>query len=293
MAAIWKGSLSFGLVTFPVEMRTAVREESISFRLLHAEDNAPVKYERVCSAEGVAVPWNEIVKGYEYAKGKFLIMEDKDFEAAALKHSKAIDIQEFVKEDEIDPRFFEKPYYLVPQDGGEKAYALLREALKNTGTVGLGKVTIRQKSWLVGIRALGDAIVVDSLRFANELVNPDEYTFPTSEELRPQELKMAEQLIENFAEAFDPSKYTDEYRENLMQIINAKMKGEAIEFEEPAAPEDTKVIDLMDKLRASLEASKGRSRKAAAAEPDEEEDEAPAAKKATKRRASKKARKTA
>jgi DNA end-binding protein Ku len=263
MAAIWKGTLSFGLVTLPVEMRTAVRDESLHFRLLHAEDNKPVKYQRVCTKDGETVSWDEIVKGYEYSKGKFVIMTDEDFEAAALESSKAIDILEFVKEDEIDPRFFEKPYYLVPGKGGDKAYALLREALRNTNSVGIGKVTIRQKQWLVGVRAVDEALVVESLRFSNELVTPEEFSFPSGKDIRPQELKMAEQLVSNFSDEFDPSKYTDAYRENLLKIINAKRKGETIEFEAPPAPEETKVIDLMDKLRASLDASKGRGGKQA------------------------------
>jgi DNA end-binding protein Ku len=263
MAAIWKGTLSFGLVTLPVEMRTAVRDESLHFRLLHAEDNKPVKYERVCTKDGETVSWDEIVKGYEYSKGKFVIMTDQDFEAAALESSKAIDILEFVKDDEIDPRFFEKPYYLVPGKGGDKAYALLREALRSTHSVGIGKVTIRQKMWLVGIRAVDEAIVVESLRFANELVDSDEYSFPAGKDIRPQELKMAEQLVSNFSDEFDPTKYIDEYRENLLKIIDAKRKGKTIEFEAPAAPEETKVIDLMDKLRASLDASKSRGKQPA------------------------------
>jgi DNA end-binding protein Ku len=263
MAAIWKGTLSFGLVTLPVEMRTAVRDESLHFRLLHAEDNKPVKYQRVCTKDGETVSWDEIVKGYEYSKGKFVIMTDQDFEAAALESSKAIDILEFVKEDEIDPRFFDKPYYLVPGKGGDKAYALLREALRSTNSVGIGKVTIRQKMWLVGIRSVDEAIVVESLRFANELVDSDEYSFPAGKDIRPQELKMAEQLVSNFSDEFDPSRYIDEYRENLLKIIDAKRKGKTIEFEAPAAPEETKVIDLMDKLRASLDASKSRGKQPA------------------------------
>lgn len=288
MAAIWKGTLSFGLVTLPVEMRTAVRDESLRFRLLHAEDNTPVKYERVCTKDGETVSWDEIVKGYEYTKGKYVIMTDADFEAAALESSKAIDIAEFVKEDEIDPRFFDKPYFLVPGKGGDRAYALLREALRNTGSVGIGKVTIRQKQWLVAVRAVDDAIVVESLRFANELVDPDELSFPSAKDVRPQELKMAEQLVENFADSFDASKYTDEYRENLMKIIKAKMKGETVEFVAPPAPEETKVIDLMDRLRASLDASRKSSKPAASGTTRRKR-----ASGTSRKRAAKKARKTA
>jgi len=262
MAAIWKGSLAFGLVNIPVELRTAVRADHISFRLLHQEDMSPVKYERVCAAEGETVPWNEIVKGYEYEKGKFVVMPEDDFKAAAIEGSKSIDILDFVKEEEIDPRYFETPYYLVPAKGAEKSYALLREAIRSTGAVGVGKIIIRQTQHLAGIKVIDDALVLEIMRFSNELVNADEYTFPKRDDVRPQELKMAEQLIENLAEPFDPSKYTDDYRANLMKIIKAKMKGKKIKLEEPEADEpDTGVLDLMSRLRASLE--QGTAKKAA------------------------------
>lgn len=254
MASIWKGSLTFGLVSVPVELKTAVREDHISFRMLHEEDLSPVKYERVCTSDGEPVPWGEIVKGYEYEKGKYVIMTDDDFKAAALEGSKAIDILDFVKESEIDPRYFDTPYYLVPAKGGDKAYALLREAIRRTGSVGVGKIIIRQKQHIAGIRVAGDALVLEIMRFANELIDTEEFNFPKAEGIRPQELQMAEQLIANLAEPFDPAKYTDEYRANLMRIIKAKMKGKRIKLEEPdKAPEDTKVLDLMARLRQSLE----------------------------------------
>jgi DNA end-binding protein Ku len=253
MAAIWKGSISFGLVNIPVELRTAVRADHISFRLLHEADLSPVKYERVCQAEGDPVPWSEIVKGYEYEKGKFVVMTDEDFKAAAIEGSKSIDILNFVKEDEIDPRYFETPYYLVPAKGAEKSYALLREAVRSTGAVGVGKIIIRQSQHLAGIKVVGEALVLEIMRFSNELVNADEYNFPDRDDVRPQELKMAEQLIDNLAEAFDPSKYTDDYRSNLMKIIRAKMKGKKVKLEEPEDVPDTGVLDLMSRLRASLE----------------------------------------
>jgi DNA end-binding protein Ku len=254
MAAIWKGSLTFGLVNIPVELRTAIRADHISFRLLHEEDLSPVKYERICQAEGEPVPWNEIVKGYEYEKGKFVVMTEKDFKAAAIEASKTIDILDFVKEDEIDPRFFETPYYLVPAKGADKAYALLREAIRSSDAVGVGKIIIRQTQHLAGIKVVGNALVLEIMRFSNELVDEKEYSFPPREEVRPQELKMAEQLIENLAEPFDPSRYTDDYRANLMKIIKAKMRGKKIKLEEPEAEEvDSGVLDLMTRLRASLE----------------------------------------
>lgn len=269
MAAIWKGSVTFGLVNIPVELRTAVRADHISFRMLHEEDLSPIKYERVCAADGEPVPWNEIVKGYEYEKGKYVVMTDEDFKAAAIEKSKTIDILDFVKEEEIDPRYFETPYYLVPAKGAEKAYALLREAIRSSNAVGVGKIIMRQTQHLVGIKVVGDALVAEIMRFSNELVNQDEYTFPDAEQVRPQELKMAEQLIENLAEPFDPSKYTDDYRSNLMKIINARMKGKKIKLEEPEEVVDTGVLDLMTKLRASLEQGtpkkKGRAAKKAPA----------------------------
>ena len=270
MATIWKGSLTFGLVNIPVELRSAVKSDHISFRLLHEEDLSPVKYERVCQRTGEPVPWDEIVKGYEYTKGKYVVLSDEDFKAAALESSKTIDILNFVQESEIDPRYFETPYYLVPAKGGEKAYALLREAVRNAGAVGIGKIIIRQSQHLAGVKVVGDALVLEIMRFANELVDSDEFTFPKADVVRPQELKMAEQLVANLAEPFDPARYTDDYRANLMRIIKAKMKGKKVVLEESdEAPEDTKVIDLMARLQESLAGGKrgaGRgARKSAAA----------------------------
>ena len=254
MASIWKGSVSFGLVNIPVELKTAVREDHISFKLLHEEDMSPVKYERFCQREGEPVPWNEIVKGYEYAKGKYVVLDEDDFEKAALSTSDTIDILDFVGATEIDPRFFDKPYYLVPGKGGDKAYALLREALRETAMVGIGKVTIRQRQHLAAIKVVEDALVLELMRFSNELVDAQELSFPGRELVRPQELDMARQLIENLAAPFDPAQYRDEYRENLMKIIQAKAKGKNIRLaEEEREADDVGVIDLMAKLQQSLE----------------------------------------
>jgi len=259
MAAIWKGSLTFGLVNIPVELKTAVRTDHISFRLLHEEDRSPVKYERVCQADGESVSWNEIVKGYEYEKGKFVVLTDEDFKTAALEQSRTIDILDFVKEDEIDPRYFETPYYLVPTKGGEKPYALLREAIRSTGSVGIGKIIIRQTQRLAGVKVIGDALVLEIMRFANELVDATEFNFPGRDGVRPQELQMAEQLVANLAEPFDPTRYTDDYRANLMKVIKAKMKGKKAKLEEPEGEtRDSGVLDLMTRLRASLEEGSGK-----------------------------------
>jgi DNA end-binding protein Ku len=253
MAAIWKGSVSFGLVNIPVELRTAVRADHISFRLLHKEDLSPVKYERVSTKTGDPIPWSEIVKGYEYEKGKYVVMTDEDFKTAALESSKTIDILDFVKEDDIDPRYFETPYYLVPQKNADKSYALLREAIRATSSVGIGKIIMRQHQHLAGIKVVGDSLVLEIMRFSNELVNSDEYNFPKKGDVRPQELKMAEQLIENLETEFDPTRYTDDYRANLMKLIKGKMKGKKVTLTEKEKETDSGVLDLMSRLKASLD----------------------------------------
>ena len=274
MAAAWKGSISFGLVNIPVELKPAIQSDHISFRMLHADDLAPVKYERVCARDGEPVPWNEIVKGYEYSTGNYVILSDEDFRAAALASSKTIDILDFVQAEEIDPRYFDTPYYVLPAKGGEKPYALLREAIRTTGSVGVGKLTMHQKQHLAAIKTVGDALMLETMRFANELVDTSELTFPSRELVRPQELKMAAQLVANLAERFQPEKYTDDYRANLMKIIRAKMKGQKIEVEEQEEPESTKVLDLMSRLQASLEQSAG-AHKRKTSHPKQEAENAP------------------
>jgi DNA end-binding protein Ku len=239
-------------------------KERVSFRLLHKKDLSPIKYERVCQKEGEAVDWKDIVKGYEYSKGKFVVLTDEDFKAAAIESAKTIEIMDFVASDEIDPRYFETPYYVVPQKGGEKAYALLREAIKQTGMVGIGKITMRTNALhLAGVKAVGDAIVLEIMRFGNELVDVSDFSFPSDAGVRPQELNMATQLVENLSTPFDPTKYTDDYHQNLMKIIRAKMKGKKIAVEEPEEPETTQVVDLMARLQESLEMGKRASRSGA------------------------------
>lgn len=263
MRPIWKGALSFGLVNIPVQLYSAIQGgERVSFRLLHRADQSPIRYERVCQKDGSVVPWDDIVKGYEYAKDRYVVMTDEDFKAAALESSKLIEILDFVAADEIDPRYFETPYYLLPTKGGEKPYALLRDAIRNTGTVGIGKITMRSNSHhLAGVKVVGDAIVLEIMRFGDELVNESAFTFPGSDGVRPQELQMAEQLIGNLTEAFDASKYQDDYRVNLMRIIKAKLKGKKVEAAEPTEPEATPVVDLMARLQESLSQGKARPRR--------------------------------
>jgi DNA end-binding protein Ku len=264
MAAIWTGALTFGLVNIPVSLASAVRAvEKTSFRMLHKEDLTPIKYERVCPRDEEVVPWNEIVKGYEYAKGKYVVVTPEELAKVRTPSSRAVEMMDFVKSDEIDPRYFDTPYFLLPQKGGEKPYALLREALSNTNMVGIGKLTLRQKEHLVAVRPVGDALVLELMRFEHELVEPEELSFPSAEQqhVRPQEIAMAEQLIGNLAEPFDPSKYRDEYEEKLQALLKAKLKGKKLpEDEVDEKPEKTKVIDLVARLQESLASTSGRKR---------------------------------
>jgi DNA end-binding protein Ku len=285
MATIWKGAITFGLVNIPVELRPAVRSggDTVSFRQLHKEDNSTIHLDRVCDAEGVVVPWGDIVKGYEYAKGKFIVITDEEIKSATVATAKTLEILDFVKSDEIDPRYFDTPYFCVPQKGAERAYALLREAVRKTDMVGIGKFSLRQKEQLASIKAMGDALVLEVMRFATELVNPSEVTFPASDGVKPAELKMAEALIESLTQPFEPAKYHDTYHENIMAIIKAKLKGEHIDTEEATEPTGTDVLDLMAKLQESLK--QGGKRKAAPATAEPEEDAAkPRAKRASRPR---------
>jgi DNA end-binding protein Ku len=259
MRPIWKGSLTFGLVNIPVELHSAVRpDDRISFRQLHEADLSPIRYRRVCENEGDEVPWSEIVKGYEYAKGRFVVVTEEDFKSAGLESSRSFEILDFVRAEEIDARYFETPYYLLPSKGGEKSYALLREAVRRSGMVGIGKLTMRANSHhLAGIKVVDDALVLEIMRFHREIVEVDGFTFPSADAVRPQELEMAERLVANLADTFEPEKYRDEYQENLRAIIRAKMKGKKVTFEEPEEPRGTAVIDLMARLQESLD--RGRS----------------------------------
>jgi DNA end-binding protein Ku len=251
--AIWKGSISFGLVTIPVELHTAVRDHRPKFRMLHARDKSPVRYERVCQREGKPVAWEDLVKGFEYEKGQFIVLTKDDLKAAAVNKDKAIDIMDFVEADQIDDRYFETPYYLTPQKGGQHAYALLREALKDSGRVGVAKIIIREAQNLAALEVIENALVLTMLRYADELVDTSQLEFPAGDKVRKAELDMAKMLINNLASEWDPSKYTDEYRDNLMKLIKARMKGERPKLPHAEEPQEGKVVDLMERLRRSLE----------------------------------------
>jgi DNA end-binding protein Ku len=255
--AMWKGSIAFGLVNIPVELYTATRDHRPRFRLLHAKDESPVHYERVCQSEGKPVGWEDLVKGYEYEKGQFVVLTKDDFKTAALEKTKTIDILDFVDPVEVDERYFETPYYLQPGKGADRAYALIREAIRDSGKIGIAKIILRDAQHLAAVEAIDEALVLTMMRFADELADLGDFRFPSSAGIRPAEMKMARQLVESLSAKWDPAKYTDEYRDNLMRLIHAKLKGRTPRLRERETPQQADVIDLMARLRASLEGKTG------------------------------------
>lgn len=251
--AMWKGAIAFGLVNIPVELYSAVRDHRPRFRLLHQEDRSPIHYERVCRSEGRPVGWDELVKGYEYEKGQFVVLTKDDFKTAALEKTKTVDILDFVDPAEVDERYFETPYYLQPGKGADRAYALIREAIRESGKVGIAKIILREAQHLAAIEAIGDALVLTMMRFADELADLADFRFPPADGIRPQELKMARQLVDSLSAPWEPEKYTDEYTANLMRIIQAKVKGRKPKLEEREPSRGAEVVDLMERLRASLD----------------------------------------
>ena len=259
--ALWKGSISFGLVNIPIELHTAVRDHRPRFRMLHAKDRSPVRFQRVCIKDGHPVAWEDLVKGYEYAKGRFVVLTKEDFQAAALEKTRTVDIIDFVKSEEIDARYFETPYYLVPAKGGERAYALLREAIREAGRIGIATFILREAQHLAAVEVIGDALVLSVMRFADELVDTGNFSFPAAGNIRKPELDMAKALVNSLASEWDAEKYTDKYRENLLRIIQGKVKGKDVELEPTTEAPRAEVVDLMERLRRSLEQSgrKGQS----------------------------------
>ena len=260
--AIWKGAISFGLVNIPIELHNAVRDTRPHFRMLHAKDKSPVRFERVCIRDGHPVAWEDLVKGYEYTRGHFVVLSREDFRAAAVEKTRTIDIIDFVRSEEIDDRFFETPYYVTPGTGGDRAYALLREAIRESGRVGIAKFILRDTQHLAAVEVIEDAIVLSVMRFADELVDESQLSFPPAKDIRKAELDMAKALVNSLAAEWDASKYTDEYRANLMRIIEAKTRGKEVTLESPQEPRQAEVVDLMERLRQSLEQSKPRGRAA-------------------------------
>jgi len=253
--AIWKGSISFGLVNIPIALYPATRREELRFRLLRKSDLSPVNYKRVAEKDGKEVSWDEIVKGYEYEKGKYVVLKAEDFERVDLEATQTVDIQDFVDQEQIDPMFFYKPYYLEPQKGGDKAYVLLRDALKESNKVGIAKVVIKTRQYLAGVKPEDGALVLELMHFADELADPGKLHVPKKTEVGKREMNMAKSLIDSMSSKWNPEKYKDDYREALMEVIEEKVEagGKEIEEKPKKAPKPTKVIDLVSVLQKSLD----------------------------------------
>ncbi len=252
--AMWKGAISFGLVTIPVAVFPATEEKSLKFNQLHDEDSGRIRYKRVCEIDGQEVTFEHIVKGFEYEKGHYAVLSDEDLEKVPLESSRSIDIQQFVELEEIDPIQYKKSYYLVPDETGAKAYALLRTALSEESKVGIAKVSFRDKEHLAALRFDGDVFVLETMYWPDEIRAAEFETVHPDAKVRPQEVEMAKALIDNLTEPWNPAAYKDEYREALLEVVEKKIAGEEIEVAPEAAP--ARVVDLMDALKASVEAAK-------------------------------------
>ncbi|MGO9658408.1 MAG: Ku protein [Acidimicrobiales bacterium] len=251
--AIWSGSISFGLVNVPVKLVTATSPKDIRFHQLHSTDGGRINQKRVCSLDGEEVEYSEIVKGYELHRGQYVIVEPEDLEALAPESSRSIDIEEFVDLAEIDPLYFEHSYYLVPDGPADRPYALLVEAMAGTGKVGIGRFVLRTKQYLAALRPHDGALVLSSLFFADEVIEPEDLEVATTKDTKPseREVTMARQLVSSLSADWEPAKYKDDYREKVIELIEAKAEGNEIAV--PEAPEHpAPVLDLMAALEASL-----------------------------------------
>jgi DNA end-binding protein Ku len=253
--AIWTGSIAFGLVNVPVRMYSAVEEHTLHFNFVHAPDGSRIGYEKICKAENKPVPDDEIVKAFEYEKGEWVYMTDEDFEAAAAENHRTIDIRAFVPFEDIDPIYFERTYYLGPEENGERVYSLLSRAMDDSGLAGVAKWVMRDRQNLGLLRVRDGAIALERMHFADE-IRSTEGIAPGDVKLDKSELEMAAQLIEQYSGKFKPEEYRDTYRDALCEIIEAKRKGEVVRV--GAEPEPEAPTDLMAALRASVEAARGR-----------------------------------
>jgi DNA end-binding protein Ku len=252
MRPIWKGSISFGLVYIPVAVYPATREEKLSFRQLRSSDLSPIKYKKVAEADSKEVAADQIVKGFEYERGRYIVMKEEDFEKVRIESTHSIDITDFVELEQVDPKFFYKPYFLEPQKGGEKAYALLHKALSGTGKIGVAKVVISNREHLAAVKPDGLFLILELMHFASEILSTEILKNGSATAMTDKELKMAQALIESMSVPWEPDKYRDEYRTALMEIIEQKAKNRQIAGKPVPAPTPTNVVDLVKVLQESL-----------------------------------------
>ena len=273
---IWTGTLSFGLLNVPVSLMSGERKVDLSFRMLDSRDRKPVRYERVNAETGEEVPWKDVVKAYEYDKGSYVVLEESDIKAAAPESHETVEVETFIDAAAIDPRYYEKPYVLVPAKKAEKGYVLLRETLRKGNRVGIARVVIRTREYLAAVMPQGDALILMLLRYPQELVDPADYALPEGKaadyRVTAKELQMAEQLIDSMSGSWNPDDYKDEFRDRLQAIIRKRIKskeGTAQIEDEAEAPEEatTNVVDFMSLLQQSLDAKKRTPAKKAAASP--------------------------
>ena len=285
--AIWSGAINFGLVTIPVKLYTAVRTNDLRFNFLHKADEGRIYNERHCTVCGEKVEYTELVRGYEYEKGRYVTISDDDLKAVRPEATQSVQIVQFVELDQINPMYFDTPYYLEPEKKGRHAYALLRDALSDSGKVAIASVVIRSREHLAAVKPNGAALVLELMHFTDEMVEQGAFDFPAlNEKVADAEKKIAKLLIDTMsAEQFDPEQFHDKYKEDVLAMIEARANGESVEAPEIQRPAATNVVNLMDVLQRSLEASKARRGTAAAADVEDDEDAKPAKKAAAAKKA--------
>ena len=259
MRAIWKGTISFGLVSIPISLFPATRREELKFHLLRQPDLSPINFKRIAAADGKEVPWDKIVKGYEFQKGKFVVIRDEDFARVDVEATQTVDIINFVQLDEINPLLFSKPYYMEAEKGGDKAYVLLRNALRQSGKIGIAKVVIKERQHLAAVKAQEDCLMLELMRFPDEIIGADEFRVPAAKAASREEERMAAQLIESMTSEWEPEKYHDDYREALRNLIDEKIKHGEKNLPPPKSKrKPSNVIDLVAVLQRSIQETKNR-----------------------------------
>ena len=258
MRPLWKGAITFGLISIPVRLYSAVQEKSLKFHLMHEEDGGRIKYERVCSKCGKKVSWDDLVKGYEYSKDHYVTFTEDELEGLDVDSIRAIDVVAFVPLTDIDPIYFNKTYFVAPEQAGLKAYRLLADALEAEGQVGVAKVALRDKEHLATVRLKGDVFVLETMHWPDEIREPEFEELDKKVKIQDTEVKMARQLIQQLSAEFNPSEFADEYRAKLEELVQAKVEGAEVTVAAEPEEEPTKVVDLMEALKASVEEAKKR-----------------------------------
>ncbi|MGI5862594.1 MAG: Ku protein [Myxococcales bacterium] len=260
MRPIWGGSISFGLVNIPVKLYLAARSERIGFRMLHRHDQAPVQFRRFCSAEDREIPYEEIARGYEYEKGRYLLIEDEDFDRIERAAARTVDIQQFVDREEINPIYFETPYFLEPARGAERAYALLREALRRSNKVGIARVVLKEREYIAAVHVVGTALMMSTLRYASDLREPSGLNIPAEGESLPEkQIDLALMLVDQLGAPFEPEAFRDTYNEQVAAMIQEKLAGLPLPERAPAPAAPAQVVDLVEVLQRSITQAKQRA----------------------------------